>query len=158
MPADLRIRVTRDLPLVDRTLGIVELDLPDDQAGWLPFGFSCEDRDREVEQDPRRKVPMATAIPTGLYDVRLYDSPRHGPDTPELVDVPGFRHVQVHSGNGPADTEGCLLFGLGRDVSAGKVTRSKLACDWLRSQVVKVIKGGGHVTIEVCRASSRVHA
>lgn len=146
----LKIRVTRDVLLADRTLSVVELDLPDDGAGWLPFGFAIEDVDRHVEQDPARKVKGRTAIPTGTYAVRLYDSPKHGPDTPELVGVPGFQHVQVHSGNTPDDTEGCLLVGLGR--TASEVTRSRLACDWLRAEVIKCIRAAGWVTIEVRRA------
>lgn len=148
--ADLHIRLTRDLPRADRTLGIVELDLPEDGHGFLAFGFSCEDVDRG---DGAAKVPGETAIPVGTYDVRLYDSPAHGPDTPELVDVRGFAHVQVHSGNGPLDTKGCLLFGLGRDVDAGIVTRSRVACGWLRGEIVKAIRGGGRVTVEVRRAA-----
>lgn len=142
----LRIRVTRDLPRDDRTLGLVELDLPDDAAGWLPFGFSCEDVDRG---DGAAKVKGATAIPPGTYAVRLYNSPKHGPDTPELVGVPGFQHIQIHSGNGPQDTEGCLLFGLGRDQH--QVLRSRLACDWIRREIAKVIRAGGEVTVEVRR-------
>lgn len=148
----LKIRVTRDVLLADRTLSVVELDLPDDGAGWLPFGFALEDVDRHVEQDPTRKVKGRTAIPTGTYAVHLYDSPKHGPDTPELLAVPGYQHVQIHSGNTPDHTEGCLLLGLGR--TAFEVTRSRPACDWLRAEVAKVIRAGGQVTVEVRRAAA----
>lgn len=143
----LLIRVTRDRPLADRTLGVVELDLPGDGAGWLPFGYSCEDVDRG---DGAMKVKGVTAIPPGTYRVHLYDSPKHGPGTPELLDVPGFQHIQVHSGNGPQDTEGCLLFGLARDDN--QVLRSRPACDWLRGEIQKAIRAGGSVTVEVRRA------
>lgn len=149
----LAIRVVRDTFLPTATLGTVYLDLPDDGLGYLPFGFSCEDTDRHVEEDATRKVKGATAIPVGVYDVRLYDSPRHGPDTPELIGVPGFAHVQIHSGNDSGDTEGCLLLGLSRDTTAGTVGRSRVACTWLRSQVVDVIQAGGTVTVEVTRGS-----
>jgi len=128
----LLIRVTRDQPLADRTLGVVELDLPDDTAGLLPFGFSLE--------DPQEQIPA------GLYPVHLYNSPKHGPDTPELT-VPGRRHIQIHSGNGPEDTLGCLLFGLGRDAS--RVLRSRVACTWLRALIAEVLHAGGTVTVEV---------
>ncbi len=134
----------------DRTLSVVELDLPGDGAGFLPFGYALEDVDRHVEADLSRKVKGATAIPTGAYAVRLYDSPKHGPDTPELVGVPGYQHVQIHSGNTPDHTEGCLLIGLGRTDS--EVTRSRVACDWLRAEVARCLKGGGRVWVEVRRA------
>lgn len=142
----MRIRITRDRFLADRTLGVVELDLPDDDAGYLPFGYSCEDLDRG---DAAAKVAGQTAIPIGSYRVRLYDSPRHGPETPELVGVPGFQHIQIHSGNGPKDTLGCLLFGLARDYQ--EVKRSRPACAWLRAEISRVILGGGKVTLEVRR-------
>ena len=142
----LRIRVTRDRFLDDRTLGVVELDLPDDEVGFKPFGYSCEDLDRG---DGAAKVAGVTAIPVGTYDVHLYNSPKHGPDTPELLNVPGYHHVQIHSGNGPQDTLGCLLFGLARGPT--QVERSRLACTWLREEIARVIKAGGRVTVEVRR-------
>ena len=144
---NLAIRITRDIRRADVTLGVVELELPGDGAGFLPFGFSCEDPERDT------KIKGQTAIPVGTYSVILYDSPKHGPDTPELVNVPGFAHIQIHSGNTTADTEGCLLLGLARDVPGGKVLRSKQACDWLRGEIAKVIKAGGSVTVEIRRAS-----
>ena len=137
------IRVTRDILTPTATLGVVELDLPDDGFGFLPFGYSCEDPERPS------KIKGETAIPVGTYAVRLYDSPKHGPDTPELVNVPGFQHIQIHSGNTVADTEGCLLLGLARDVPGQRVLRSRPACEWLRAEVVKVIKAGGTVSVEV---------
>lgn len=145
MPPTLAIRLTRESFLSDRTLGTVELDLPGDGAGFLPFGYSCEDVDRHDAP----KVKGATAIPVGTYRVHLYDSPKHGPDTPELLNVPGFQHIQIHSGNRPEDTEGCLLIGLGR--TDREVTRSRMACDWLKGEIVKTIRAGGTVTVEVCR-------
>lgn len=152
--SDLRIRVTRDRLLSDRTLGVVELDLPDDGAGWLPFGFSLEDTDRRLEAGGA-KLRGQTAIPLGVYDVRLYDSPKHGPDTPELVAVQGYQHVQIHSGNVPSDTLGCILIGLSRDER--QVLRSRVACDWLRAEVARVIRAGGRVTIEVRRATDELN-
>lgn len=147
----LAIRVTRDTFLPAATLGTVSLDLPGDGLGYLPFCYSCEDVDRHVEDDPARKQRGTTAIPVGVYEVRLYDSPKHGPDTPELVGVPGFHHVQIHSGNDSTHTEGCLLFGLARDTTAGTVGRSRVACRWLRQQIIDVIEDGGTVTVEVTR-------
>ena len=145
-PPGLAIRVTRDIRRPDVTLGVVELDWTNDTEGFLPFGYSCEDPERD------EKIKGATAIPCGVYSVRLYNSPKHGPDTPELVAVPGFQHVQIHSGNTTADTEGCLLFGLSRDESRGMVLRSRQACGWLATEIRKTIWFGGVVTVEIRRA------
>lgn len=155
-PSELKIIVTRDVFNPAWTLGVVELDLPGDGLGPLPFGFSVEDVDRHVELDPGRKVKGATAIPVGTYGIRLYDSPRHGPDTPELVGVPGFGHVQVHPGNTASDSEGCILMGLDRDVVQGSIGRSRSACRWLQAEVIEVIRAGGSVTIEIRRAEGGI--
>ena len=151
MSSTLRIRLTRDVFLADRTLSTVDLDLPDDGKGYLPFGFALEDTDRHVEDDLDRKVAGETAIPAGTYKVRLYDSPKHGPETPELAGVPGYQHIQIHPGNRPADTLGCLLIGTQR--SATEVLHSRIACEWLYPRIRDVIHAGGEVIVEVRRAA-----
>ena len=52
------------------------------------FCDTLEDRVRDLKQEP--KVPGATAIPAGRYEVIVNRSPRFGRDLPRLLDVPGF--------------------------------------------------------------------
>lgn len=124
------------------------------------FGFLCEDEDRGLEQgmplDALRalKVVEETAIPAGLYDVTLEDSPKYGPDTLTISPVPGFVGIRVHSGNSEADTAGCLLPGLLRDVSRMKVYRSRVAVAWLREQVRGCRALGEPVTWTITRAEA----
>lgn len=101
--------------------------------------FECyvlEDMVREVEGQPVAswKVPGKTAIPAGRYRVTLEASPRFGPNTLTIHDVPGFTGVRIHGGNSAADTEGCPLLGdglAGARISAGTsamaVNRVKVA-------------------------------
>lgn len=70
------------------------------------LGYTLEDPVRD------RKIPGKTAIPAGLYRVTLVNSPRFGPDTISLLDVPDFQHIRIHAGNTVEDTEGCPLVGL----------------------------------------------
>jgi len=144
-----QIRVTRDLFGPDWTLSRVDIAYGDEQFAF--FGYCCEDVDRRVEEDSALKVKGKTAIPIGRYKLRLYDSPKHGPKTPELIDVPGFQHIQIHSGNSQLDTEGCLLFGMQRDAATGRVIRSGVACKWIRDRVIEWIAAGHTVTVEICR-------
>lgn len=62
------------------------------------------------------------AIPPGRYKVVLAISPKRGIVVPHVLDVPGFKAIEMHIGNFPRDTEGCLLVGLDR--RPGMVLRS----------------------------------
>lgn len=81
--------------------------------------FTLEDEIRELPGRPVSdwKIKTATAIPstqhTGqLYPLKLEHSPRFGPDTLTVKNVPGFVGVRMHAGNTAADTEGCPLLGM----------------------------------------------
>lgn len=69
------------------------------------FAYTCEDTIRD------EKIPGVTAIPCGRYRVTLEYSPKYGPDTLTINNVPGFTGIRIHSGNTETDTEGCLLVG-----------------------------------------------
>lgn len=77
------------------------------------FCFTLEDKVREIPLAPveKWKVQDETAIPQGRYRVTLDRSPKFGPDTISLHDVPGFQYIRIHSGNTEKDTEGCIILG-----------------------------------------------
>lgn len=50
-------------------------------------------------------------IPAGTYNVTLYDSPSHHCLTPLLHDVPNREFIEIHVGNYPMDSMGCILVG-----------------------------------------------
>ena len=76
--------------------------------------YVLEDAVREIDGQPVSawKIHGKTAIPAGEYQVTLENSPRFGPDTLTVLDVPGFVGVRMHAGNSEADTEGCPLLGM----------------------------------------------
>ena len=57
------------------------------------------------------KVPGETCIPEGVYKVSLVMSPKRGYVVPLLQNVPMFTAIEMHIGNTPEDTEGCILLG-----------------------------------------------
>lgn len=60
------------------------------------------------------KVPGVTAIPAARYRMRISFSPRFQRELPEVLNVPNFAGIRLHTGNIAADTEGCVsLAGLG---------------------------------------------
>jgi hypothetical protein len=98
------------------------------------------------------KVPGRTAIPTGRYEVRITYSNRFKRLMPILLDVPGFDGIRIHPGNYHVNTDGCLLPGLkyGKENGDYMVGNSKIAANWLESQIAEALKKGEKVwcTIE----------
>lgn len=81
----------------------------------LGSGRFCYTLEPEIREQPgvavaAWKVPGA-AIPAGRYKLAVTHSQRFGRPLPVLLHVPGFSGVRIHPGNGPHDTEGCLLVG-----------------------------------------------
>ena len=75
------------------------------------YGFTAEDEDRKLEENPAAKIAKRTAIPRGLYRLTLSYSNRFKKVMPLIKDVPGFDGVRIHGGNDQYDTEGCPLLG-----------------------------------------------
>lgn len=92
--------------------------------------FSGED----VYRGGLPKVPGASAIPCGRYEVVWAWSPRFQRYTLRLLNVPGFEGVLIHGGNTAGDTEGCILTGSERGVD--RVDHSQLALKALEAKVV----------------------
>ena len=106
--------------------------------------FILEDEIREVEGQSvsEWKIKGQTAIPSGTYEIVFQNSPRFGPDTMTLLDVPGFEYIRIHGGNVSGDTEGCLLTGLRVTANSivGGTSQSALT---LLKQIVREAFGKG---------------
>jgi hypothetical protein len=74
--------------------------------------YTLEDKDRFLEEGINEKVYGETAIPRGTYEVVLSKSNRFKKILPEILEVPGYTGIRIHSGNKPEDSEGCILVGL----------------------------------------------
>lgn len=93
------------------------------------FCDTCEDKVRPNGQ----KVPGETAIPYGTYRIMITKSGRFKKMLPELLDVPYFSGVRIHSGNTAKDSEGCIL--VGRNTIKGQVTQSRATMDKLMAKL-----------------------
>lgn len=136
------LTVNREASKEDATLGELLLD-------GVHEAFTCEDVVREIPGKPvsEWKVPGKTAIPAGKYRVVLTHSQRFGKVLPELLNVPGYQGVRIHSGNTPADTDGCLL--VGEEKGKASVLRSREAMLELMAAMTGVIENGEQVWIEI---------
>ena len=77
----------------------------------------------------------ALRIPAGTYEVIIGWSPKFERLMPRLQAVPGWPNddVEIHWGNYPSNTEGCLLVGETRDVDF--VGASRAAFDTLYAKL-----------------------
>ena len=106
----MQLTVLRKWFYSDRTLGIL-------QVNSTNFCYTLEDKDRGLTSDmplseiQEKKVFGETCIPYGNYQVIVAFSPHFNRDMPLLVNVPGYTGVEIHWGNYPKNTEGCLLVG-----------------------------------------------
>lgn len=91
------------------------------------------------------KVEGKTCIPAGRYRVVLTKSQRFQKVLPEVLNVPGFTGIRIHSGNTAADTEGCLIVGAERTPTG--VARSKDALLELMAMLQGVMDEGESVWI-----------
>lgn len=111
--------------------------------------FVCntlEDCDRHLEEGGK-KIYGETAIPCGEYRIKWTYSPKYGRRMPELLNVPQYQGVRIHSGNKPEDTEGCILCGTKTDTKADWITNSRNAINLVYS----LIDSDENLTIKITR-------
>lgn len=116
-----------------------------------PVCFSLEDRQRDV------KVAGDTRIPAGEYALEWRKTGKWAqrfkkqgyPGSLELMDVPGFTDVLIHVGNTKRDTAGCLLLGMGADMDAQTITKSRIACNVLYARIAYGLDNAAPVTIDI---------
>ena len=98
----MKLLLIREKFMEDRTLG--ELFTPD--------GYLCDTLEpHRIDWTKEKKVKGKTAIPEGTYKVELAWSKKWGRTMPWLMSVPKFSGIQIHVGNTPKDTSGCILVG-----------------------------------------------
>ncbi len=118
--------------------------------------YTLEDSVRELLGQPVHvwKVHGVTAIPSTTfigrqYVVTLEASPRFGPDTLTITNVPGFVGVRMHAGNSAADTEGCVLLGHAIDAAGIAFGTSRPAVQLVKKMVKQARDSGQKVTLDI---------
>ena len=115
------------------------------------FCDTLEDTVRDLNKDGKfdngeKKINGKTAIPYGTYEIKWTYSPRFKKYTPQIMNVPSFEGIRIHSGNQSKDTEGCILLGKNRKV--GMVLNSRATINKFYP-IIKEACSKGKVTIEI---------
>jgi len=121
---------------------------------YLCFTLEDEVRDVPGQSVETWKVKGQTAIPSGEYRVTLENSPRFGPETLTVNDVPGFSGVRMHAGNTERDTEGCPLLGMAITNTGIAGGTSRAAVALVKETVRQAIDGGNRVLMDVRQIGS----
>lgn len=114
---------------------------------------ALEDTDRgltsamTVDEILKKKVYGKTAIPRGEYRITITYSPSFRKDLPLVNAVKGFTGVRLHSGNKPADTYGCILFG--RNDKVGWISNSRYWCKLLQDKIKFALDRGEIVKLVI---------
>lgn len=115
------------------------------------FCYTLEDKDRNLfQQQPIQDIAKAkifgkTAIPFGKYDLALTFSNRFQKYMPQVLNVPCFDGIRIHTGNKAVDTEGCLLVGM--NCSKDLISDSRTAFNALM-KMFKSVEKKEKITIE----------
>jgi hypothetical protein len=102
--------------------------------------FFCHTLEDEKRADGL-KVYGETAIPTGVYNVKVTMSNRFKRLMPLLLDVEGFRGIRIHGGNTSKDTHGCPLVAFNTDYKRIWGTAEK--------KLTAILKNAEYVTISI---------
>lgn len=110
--------------------------------------YLCDTLEDRVRPEGE-KVYGETAIPEGMYEVKLTHSPRFKKILPEILNVPNFSGIRIHTGNSSKDTEGCILVGTWDGEKEGWVGNSRIAFDELMSLLEEATNNKEKITITV---------
>ena len=107
---------------------------------FIGMDKQCYTLERPVR---KTKIDGETAIPCGRYELSLYYSNHQKMQVPLLMNVPDFSYVEIHPGNFPTDSEGCLLLGKIYDpTKPDQILESRQAFKDLMSAIEPALKNG----------------
>lgn len=96
------------------------------------------------------KIHGKTAIPSGRYRLSLEDSPRFGPDTITINNVPDYDKIRMHGGNDAEDTDGCPLVGDTLDWDHERISgASRGVLDRLKAKLRASLSAGEEAWIDI---------
>lgn len=110
--------------------------------------YQCDTLEDRVRPDGE-KVYGKTAIPAGTYEVKLTHSPRFKKILPEILNVPNFTGIRIHSLNRAEESEGCIGVGEWDGKSENWISNSRVTFNNLMSLLRKAEDNKEKITITI---------
>lgn len=112
----IELELRRNDLLTDRTLGRLWTKLGStavEDSRWATLEDTLREQwdGTQWAWKPEFKIPEQTCIPHGHYQVKMLQSKRFARMLPHILNVPDFSAIEIHTGNTPTDTHGCVLVG-----------------------------------------------
>lgn len=115
-----------------------------------PLPEVCPNTPKGIACKCKEKVYGDTAVPAGTYEVKLSYSNRFKRIMPEILNVPHFLGIRIHTGNSSAkDSSGCILVGTWDGEKEDWVSDSKIAFNKLMSLLEEATNNKEKITITV---------
>lgn len=114
-----------------------------------PLPKVCPNTPKGINCNCKEKVYGETAIPEGTYEIKLTYSNRFKKVMPELLNVPHFLGIRVHSGNSSADVSGCILTGTWDGFTEDWISNSRVAYNKLFAMLKEASNKGEKITITI---------
>lgn len=148
----MKLLLEREVFTSKSTIGSLYIEKEEaNEFSYEPLGYILEDTCREVFGQPETftKVQDETAIPYGTYQVVISHSPRFQKLLPELLNVPHYKGIRIHTGNKAENSSGCLLPGTER--LKDWVSNSKDAFTAIYKAIESALDRGEEVWIEITK-------
>lgn len=116
------------------------------------FCDTLEDKNRDINKNGKFdngeiKIYGETCIPFGIYEVKITWSERFKKYMPQVMNVPEFTGIRIHSGNTKEDSLGCIL--LGYNKIKGKVINSRETCNLFYNIVQIAVNKGEKIILTI---------
>lgn len=110
--------------------------------------YLCDTLEDRVRPEGE-KVYGKTAIPEGAYEMVLSYSPRFKKILPEILNVPNFSGIRIHSLNKAEESEGCIGVGEWNGKDTNWISNSRIAFNELMSLLQKAANNKEKITITI---------
>lgn len=114
-----------------------------------PLPESCPNTPKGIACKCKEKVYGKTAVPVGTYKVKLGYSNRFRRILPQVLDVPHFLGILIHTGNSNKDTEGCIIVGTWDGKTENWVSNSRVAFNKLMPLLRDATDKNEEITITI---------